>query len=139
MNIEFDINKIPNNKEKKHFIAYLEGYLKIVINKKVFFEESGILLLELGINLLVWLNKYNNDNINDFIYETMDCDETPILAFFNEENRFIVKSVWQKDVMNFYVDKELLIKELNDFIDKLDKELINKTNISLFDFKNHLK
>lgn len=80
MKVEFEIISIPEGEQKKYPTAYLEGSLKIMFNSIVFFNQSGILLIEFAILIDKWLERIKVDEFADFIFETMDNDE-PIISF----------------------------------------------------------
>ena len=60
MKIEFEITDIPNEEQKKYPVAYLEGILKIFVCNKIFFDQSGILLIEFAISLTPQLSNGNS-------------------------------------------------------------------------------
>ena len=77
-------------------LADVEGDLKITIEAKTFFEEEGILLLELSVKLMRWISAIESGASIDFYYESMDYEDRPILAFFlDSKNNWRIYSVWQ--------------------------------------------
>lgn len=135
MKIEFGITSIPSNNQKQYFTAYLEGFLKFFLGGKLFFDSDGLLLIELGVSLRKWLDKLEGGQLTDFYFETMDSDETPILSFkYNEKDGFYFKSVWQEFEAVEAVQKDMLIKVIDDFLNKLDIELSQCSNVRLIEF-----
>ena len=76
-------------------LADVEGSLKIAIGNKVFFDEEGILVLELALALMKWIEKIQSGNMVDFYYESMDYEDKPILVFMQNNSIWKVYSVWQ--------------------------------------------
>ena len=73
----------------------IEGDLKIIIGNKVLFDVENILLLELALALMKWIDKIESGNIVSFYYESMDYEDKPILAFTFNDDFWKVYSVWQ--------------------------------------------
>ena len=60
----------------------------------------------------------------DFLYETMDYNEGPILEFIKgSDSRWRVFSVWQKIEMDETFSLSLIQEAIDDFLSKLRKEL----------------
>ncbi|WP_052055800.1 hypothetical protein [Myxosarcina sp. GI1] len=57
LKINFTIINVPTIFEGSKDQANVEGKLKIYIDKKLFFDEENILLLELAISLNDWVKK----------------------------------------------------------------------------------
>lgn len=106
-------------------IAGVEGRLSIEIDGIIFFQEPGILLLELAEALIPWIQGVNFDGEADFYYASMDFEEEPIVSFNYKKNAEVYKlgSVWgsgdfdvrKGDLVNAAM---LFISELKVSIDK---------------------
>lgn len=132
MKIEFQITSIPNEDQKQYFIAYLEGILKIFWTGKLFFNSSDILIAELGLSLKQWIDKLKSGNLVDFNYETMDSDENPILSFKQiGKGEFIIESSWQEFEATKSIYQKDLLREVEDFLERLNVELNEKCNVKL--------
>lgn len=119
MKIEFEITDIPNEEQKKYPVAYLEGILKIFVCNKIFFDQSGILLIEFAISINNWLRNIKQGEIVDFIYLSMDNDE-PIL-FINHvvDNNYKINSIWQEVEVSEFLIMEDIVIEFENFLDDL--------------------
>jgi len=119
MKIKFEITDIPNEEQKKYPVAYLEGILKIFVYDKIFFDQSGILLIEFAISINKWLSNIKQGEIVDFIYLSMDNDE-PIL-FINHvvDNNYKINSIWQEVEVSEFLIMEDMVIEFEKFLDDL--------------------
>ena len=72
---------MPSGTERYRLVADTEGELVITKNGRCIFVHGEILLVEFARALGEWL-KLNRGNINqDFVYNSMDFEEEPIVAF----------------------------------------------------------
>lgn len=110
-------------------LADFEGSLKITIGENIFFDEEDILLLELVVALIRWINKIKSGEMIDFYYESMDYEERPILAFMLNNNSWQLYSVWEvfADDSNFSIEE--ILYAANKYIIALQTHL--KTNFGL--------
>ncbi|MBG6131239.1 hypothetical protein IWQ47_002893 [Aquimarina sp. EL_43] len=132
MKIEFEITSIPEENKKQYFVAYLEGTLRIFMKGKLFFDSTDLLIAELGILLRRWVERIRIDQFVDFLYETMDSDESPILLFkYNGKDGFLIESVWREFDADKAIDKDELLEAVEDFLHRLDIELNQKGNVKL--------
>lgn len=115
-------------------LADVEGNLKITIEERIFFDEKYILLLELAIMLIKWINKIESGEIVDFYYESMDYEDQPILYFKENVNlTWNLYSVWQNFNGNSCVSLEELIQCTTTFITHLAAYLTIDLNIDMSD------
>ncbi|MGD2180252.1 hypothetical protein [Lusitaniella coriacea] len=102
MTLSFICNNITSSQpiskkelRNRSITAYVEGDLEIHVNKKLFFKEEGLLLVELYFSLKTWLSS-KNKIIEDFRYESMDFEEEHILEFIERKDRtWYIHSEWQ--------------------------------------------
>ncbi|TWH39596.1 hypothetical protein CAL7102_08844 [Dulcicalothrix desertica PCC 7102] len=113
-------------------LADVEGDLKITLGEKFFFDEEYILLLELAITLIKWINKIESGEIVDFYYESMDYEDEPILAFkVNTDSTWHLFSVWQNFNDSSHIFLEELIQSTKAFITHLAAHLTTNLNIDI--------
>lgn len=131
MKVEFEIISIPKGEQKKYPTAYLEGLLKIIIDNIIFFNQSGILLIEFAILIDKWLERIKLDEFADFIFETMDNDE-PIISFEYVKGDFYrIESIWKETEVVELILKEEIINAFEKYLVNLEVELQLKTGIEL--------
>jgi hypothetical protein len=118
-------------------LADVEGSLKIIIEDKLFFDEQSILLLELALALIKWIEMIESGKMIDFYYESMDYEDKPILAFMlTDNNSWRLYSVWEI----FADDNNLSLKEIIYSINIYTNELfLHLKNNFGFDFKSFLQ
>lgn len=75
--------------------AYVEGDLRICVNDKLFFEQEGILLVELYVQFKEWICA-KNKFLKDFSYQSMDFEEKHVLEFIErEDGTWYIHSEWE--------------------------------------------
>ncbi len=131
MKIEYELNSMPAKDWKTYSQAYVEGVFRIYILDELYLEESGFLLAEFASVLKRWFKETQNDNNSDFVYESMDSDEAPILSFKNNGCGFIIKSVWERFECDVVLDKSRVLEKLNSFVEELSEQLESDLGISL--------
>lgn len=115
-------------------LADVEGNFKITIESRIFFDEEYILLLELAVKLIKWINKIESGELVDFYYESMDYEDEPILAFkVNTDSTWHVYSVWQTFNDSSHISLEELIQSAKAFIIHLAENLTIDLNINISD------
>lgn len=116
-------------------LAFVEGQLTITSGDEIFFSESGTLLLELGVELVKWLNTTRGKSVPDFRFVTMDYDEGPILSFSNCGNGcFSIDSPWKQTDRALVLPGNLLISSIEQFISRLRAALQVEFGIDIRDF-----
>lgn len=131
MKVEFEIISIPEGEQKKYPTAYLEGLLKIMFNDIIFFNQSGILLIEFAILIDKWLKRNKVDEFADFIFETMDYDE-PIISFkYLKGDFYKIESIWKETDVVELISKKEIIYAFEKYLVNLEVELKLKTGIEL--------
>jgi hypothetical protein len=95
MNLSFTITAVPSPDQLEYAIAYFEGDLKIMVGGIRFFDQPGILVVGLAIEMQQWLMDQVAGSHPDFVYHTMDHDG-PILEFLNQSGEgYQVDSLWK--------------------------------------------
>ena len=99
----------------------IEGTLRIEVENDIIFNEEDILLLEFAIYLKKWLESDKNSN---FIYESMEFEESPILSFEKKKNDlWEINSVWfGQDRSGIYISHLELINACINFISEFSNE-----------------
>jgi hypothetical protein len=131
MKIEFEIISIPEGEQKKYPTAYLEGVLKILINNAIFFNQSGMLLIEFAIFIDKWLDKIKVGECLDFVFETMDNDESIISLNYVKSDFYRIGSIWQEVEVTELLSKEQIINAFEKYLVNLETELKLKTGTEL--------
>ena len=125
MQIIYEVTDWPKTNAVVDLIAYFEGNLTIIVNDKVFFDESGIPLVELGLVVQRWLAEIEGDDLKTFVYLSMDHDEAILVFKPANQNEIILESIWQLPKMpiitSFSQVKDALIKYTQDLSITLDK------------------
>lgn len=75
--------------------GYIEGDLQVYINGALFLNEMYANVLELAIQLGKWLQKVENDDVCDFVYDSIDRDESS-LQFYMHEQGLLVRSLYEQ-------------------------------------------
>lgn len=131
MRIKFEITDIPKAEQLKYPTAYLEGVLTILINDVLFFNQSGILLIEFAIFINKWLYSIRKGKNIGLSFDTMDNDE-PILSLEYVGNElYRIHSIWQESEILESLSIENLIVEFKLYLKNLENELKFKTGIEL--------
>ena len=131
MKVEFEIISIPEGEQKKYPTAYLEGLLKILINNIIFFNQSGILLIEFAIFIVKWLDRIKVGEFVDFTFDTMDNDEPIISLKYVKGDYYRIESIWQDIEVTELLSKEEIINGFEKYLVNLEVELKIKTGIEL--------
>ena len=83
----------------------------IFVDNKIFFDDIYFPIREFIKYALTWLNNTNKD----FIYNTIDNYENPLIAFLKEKDGWKMHSIWQ----TFGCDKVFSFEEVRDFINQI--------------------
>ena len=135
LKIIFDIDIVPASVDEAKVQVDVEGSLEILINGRTIFEEEGILLVELAFYLSQWLKRFENNEIRNFYYESMDFEESPILEFVEIENDlWNLSSLWQKFANVDYLDLVELSNASKSYFDRLLHELKDKFSLDVSAF-----
>ncbi len=123
MKIDYTIKEFPKDLSKSYALdSYTEGVLTLRINEITLFSEDGILLVEFCAALQDWVNKNNS---SDFVYESMDFEESPIIAFIYspESNTYDFQSIWKLSdgTVSFSEIKEAFSVFRNELADEIYK------------------
>lgn len=123
MNICFSISSRPTSPCGPKLFSEVEGGLSILIDGKIVFNEVGILLLELAQCMNHWLSAIKEGRLGDFIYESMDYEDGPVLEFNRRNGGWNISSVWMEERRpKCFVLHEDLVKAVGDFISEIRRE-----------------
>ena len=94
-------------------LADVEGGFQVNINNQFFFDEENILVLELALALMKWIEKIESGNIIDFYYESMDYEDKPLLKFTQNNNTWRIYSAWElfADKSNFSLEEIINVSQ----------------------------
>jgi hypothetical protein len=116
-------------------LADIEGLLVISIDGNGLFEEPGVLLMELGLDLIVWVRDVKTGHTRNFEYLSMDYDEGPLLRFVRTvDQRWSLESPWIIPTENVSVDGEALMSAVEDYLRDLSTELRNRYQIEMIKY-----
>ena len=117
-------------------LADVEGRFQVRINNKIFFDEERILVLELALALMKWIEKTESGNIIDFYYESMDFEDKPLLKFTQNDDIWNIYSVWQLFIDRSNLSLEEIISVSQKYISEVSEYLKNNFG---FDFLHFLQ
>lgn len=132
MRIEFEINDLLN-KDQNYIVSYLEGNLKIFVKGILFFDQTGIPLIEFALFIKKWLEKVKLGNAVDFVYETMDHEQPILLLSKTNDEFYKIDSIWKEAEVYFILSKEEIIFGFEEYLDVLKISLIQTVGIRLED------
>lgn len=116
-------------------LSDIEGQVAVVTHEGVLFQEDGILLLELGVDLSHWHDECNKGNMRDFKYVTMDHDSEPILLFLKRSNgNFEITSPWMQLDSSVEIRYEDLVGTVDAFLHELRDSLLGRFGVDLHDY-----
>ncbi len=96
MQIQFQLDGEHLNSNQWAFEnGYIEGELQIYVDGQLYFEEAFINVVELAIQLGKWLDFVRHGMMRDFVYDSLDSDES-LLKFLVKQNRVQIHSPLQK-------------------------------------------
>jgi len=103
------------------YMYELEGDFSVVINGTEYFESGGIPVIEFIDQAEAWIAKANETA--DFLYDCVDTDDKPLMAFRYRDGFFTFRSPWElarsEDQLTFEDIRsavEQLLKQLADAI-----------------------
>ena len=138
MKIEFVIKEFPKDLSKSYALdSYTEGVVSLSIADKVVFKEEGILIVELYLALNKWIEEKDEQEKTDFIYESMDFEESPILAFMYEPHIDAYKfdSVWK--ILDGTVSFQDIKIAYEEFKKRLSREIFKRSGYELNSTLSH--
>jgi len=89
---------------------------KVLIDGKVFFEEPYFPILEFIQYSLKWMNHQKSD----FIYNSIESEENPLIAFYILNGHWKIYSVWQK----FECNRGFSDDEVKRFIGEIISQIV---------------
>lgn len=136
---EKPLNRDAIRTHSNGILVDIEGRLKVTTDAGVLFEEPGVLLLELGVDLLAWLDRWNRDPVTQFQYETMSSEE-PVMSFTqNGCGLSVIDSPWRRTPTPATVDTRSLVWAVRDLTSRLRAELLKEFGIDLSSYASPLK
>ena len=140
LNLEIDPYLSIDKKTLKRIdgstLLAIEGNLELLIDHNSFFSDPYLPLLEFGVSVAEW-RKGIEETQESFYYFSMEHDksEGPILAFIRKENdKWSLFSIWQKFEHKEAISLPILIKAVDEYLMKLDQNLIKKFGLRITDF-----
>jgi hypothetical protein len=120
---EFNLTNVPKITEQWQVVSQVEGKLKIFLKGNLFFDEEGILLVELATKLSQWLASLNRGEVSNFYYASMDYEEAPILQFSCVNSRWNISSIWEQyqEETDFSID--VIVTSSISFIEDIQRTL----------------
>ena len=94
--------------DRRHFVVYLDD--------KVYFEDIYFPVKEFTKYAFNWMKVPEKD----FIFNTIDDYQNPLLAFRRLRNGWKLQSVWQK----FECDSLFTEKEVKEFVNKIISQIV---------------
>ena len=119
MEFKFQVVEIRFEMAYTHPIAFLEGNLEINMGE-VFFLEPGILLIELGLCIKKWLNSSNKGVFQNFVYNSIEHDESIFSLIAINAQQYEIISEWAKNIEKHFIEKDDVIKCFNAFLIELN-------------------
>lgn len=105
-----NINNIKKLKYKD--LLKIECYFCIKVNGRVFFEEPLFPLLE----FLYFYKKWSLNRDQDFIYNTIESEDNPLITFKKYKNGWKIDSTWKRFQCNMVFTIEDLIHAVDNLI-----------------------
>lgn len=88
---------------------------KVMVNGKEFFHEPLFPILELAQYCQRWIEKPDTD----FIYNTIESEENPLLAFSHTKSGWKMESVWKKFECDLYFTADEVKSFIKTLIDQV--------------------
>lgn len=89
---------------------------RVIVNNRTFFHEPLFPILELVRCCRQWLKCPNGE----FIYNTIESEENPLLTFRLHDSKWKVYSVWQK----FECEQTFTLEEVKSFLKDIVSQVI---------------
>ena len=127
ISINFKIVTMPLGAERYRLIADTEGELVITKNGQCIFSHGEILLVEFARVLGEWL-KLNRRNVNqDFVYNSMDFEQEPVVAFRQKEaGDLLIETSLLTIPESTLIKPDELITASTEFLQKLHDTLVRE-------------
>jgi hypothetical protein len=110
-----------------HEILLDERDFRVIVNGHVFFDQALFPILELVQYCQLWLKTHClKNNSVDFIYNTVESSENPLLTFQMVKNGWKLESVWQK----FECDEVFSYTEVKNFVYEIVSKVLNSVETS---------
>lgn len=120
-------------KKNKCILSRLEGDLKIYLDNNLYFNESGILLAELCIEILRWL-KDLDENFKVFQYWTIDYSEAPIIEIVQLGEGYRFNSVWGLRSCEEKFDAGYIVNKFKELSENLIYDIKKNYGVNIMKF-----
>lgn len=120
--IDFEIAQKPCLPITNKAFSETEGRLVISVGENIIFDEQDILLAELYSTLKSWISRGCSE---DFKYDSMDYEESPILEVRVKDIFISISSVWMDKSLSLPVEigKQEFIDAVKSFVCQFESEL----------------
>jgi hypothetical protein len=120
--IDFEIEEFPCSPITYKALSETEGRLIISVDDRAIFNEENILLAELYVAFKFW---FSNGACEDFKYDSMDFEESPIIEVIVTDTLIYFSSVWmdKKWLFPVGIEKQGFIDSVQSFICRFESEL----------------
>jgi len=88
-----------------------ERHFTVFVDNRIFIDDICLLAREFVAYALEWLKTPKED----FIYNTIDDEENPFMAFYRQKNGWKLQSVWQE----FECTEKFSTDEVKSFINEI--------------------
>ena len=132
MIIDFNIEEFPSDLSQPYSLAaYTEGTLRLQVDGQTLFDEEGILLVEFYTAFNAWLVNQEVASKEDFIYESSDFEESPIIAFRykTDTGSYKFDSVWKEQ--DALISFEDIDSSFRVFREKLSADVLKRSGLEL--------
>lgn len=104
----------------------------IIINNQVLYDETDFCVVEFALALRLWLDQ-KDDQISDFIYETIESDLKEFVYFKQVNHNWLIGAANQNYEENTTFPYMTLTKAVENYLSDLNEMLLLQFNCSLDD------
>ncbi len=108
----------------------VDGNFQILIDNVAYFDEKEFLILEFGILLKKWVRKFNEGEITNFMYNSIEHD-SPILEFRYINGAWEIYSDWRVSEKEVVLSSDDLLVLSKRFLEELEHKLKDTYEIEL--------
>lgn len=129
LNSSLDKNSLKEQPEGKT-LHDVDGDFLIHIDNVAYFDEKEFLILEFGILLKKWMEKFNEGEITNFMYNSIEHD-SPILEFRYINGAWEIYSDWRISEKEVVLSSDDLLVLSKRFLEELEHRLKDTYEIEL--------
>ncbi|HYF95146.1 MAG TPA: hypothetical protein VD969_23295 [Symbiobacteriaceae bacterium] len=119
--------------KNRKVLADVEGFLTICVNGRPIFEEPGVLLMELGLDLVDWLRDMRSGHVRNFQYVSIDYADGPLVGFVQDgEERWSLESPWMNGPV--LAGGHSIVSAAERYVEDLATQLRRRYGIELSDY-----